>query len=121
MSYEILKWVHLSMIFLILLNLGGACVHLMSGGTTNYSTRKALGMISGVALLLVATTGFLLAKHLYPSEPLHGWVYAKFLVWLYLGGVIALIHRKPKSAGLLLTSILVVASLGAFLAIFKPW
>ncbi len=121
MTYEILKWIHLSMIFLILLNLGGASLHLMSGGTKDYPARKVLAMLSGIALLLIAVTGVLLAKHLYPSEAFHGWFYGKILVWLYLGGIIGLVHRRPKSAGLLLTSILIVASLGAFLAIFKPW
>lgn len=107
------------MIFLVLMNLGGAAVHL--GGTKNYSPRKVLSMLSGTALLLIIVTGFMLAKHLYPEEPLHSWVYGKFVVWLYLGGVIAFIHRKPKSAGALLGSVFVVASIGALLAIFKPW
>ena len=109
------------MIFLLLMNLGGAAIHLMSGGTKDYSPRKVLAMMSGIALLLIAVTGFMLAKHLYPDMPLHSWVYGKILVWLYLGGIIALIHRKPKSAGALLGSVFVVASIGAFLAIFKPW
>lgn len=121
MTYEILKTIHLSMIFLLLLNLGGAAVHLMSGGSKDYAPRKTLAMLSGIALLVIAVTGFLLVKHLYPSEPLHGWVYGKFLVWLYLGGIIALVHRKPKSAKMILTSIFFVATLGAILAIFKPW
>ncbi len=119
MSYEVLKCIHLSMIFLVLLNLGGAAIHMLNGGSKDFKSRKMISMTSGLALLVIAASGWMLAMKIYSAEPIHHWVYAKFIVWLYLGGVTALIYRKPKSALQILISILIVASIGSALAIFK--
>lgn len=52
---------------------------------------------------------------------LPGWAIAKLIVWLILGGLPALIYRKPQMAKLFWLLILAFGALNAWLAIFKPF
>ena len=37
MTYELLKWLHLTAIILLILSLGGAAFHVMNGGTKEFN------------------------------------------------------------------------------------
>lgn len=121
MTYEILKWLHLTAIVLLILSLGGAAFHMMNGGTKDFGLRKRIGMLSGISLMVILVTGPLLANHIYSGVAWQYWVYLKFVLWLYLGMSLALLYRKPKSASLIFWSIFLTASFATFLAVWKPF
>jgi hypothetical protein len=84
------KWVHLSGLALTLLSLGGLSQPVEEG-------RKWRAMAHGTGLLLALVGGFgMLARlKISAAEP---WVISKIVLWLILGGSIALFKRKPELA-----------------------
>jgi hypothetical protein len=63
-------------------------------GSDSKPLRKLGAMLSGTGLLLILVGGFGLLTKLYDTQ-FHLWVIIKIAVWLALGGLIALINRKP--------------------------
>lgn len=121
MSIEFYRLLHLIGIFTVILSLGGMCLHVISGGTKAYSGRKWAAMFHGIGLLITLVSGFgLLAKMGY-LQALPGWAIVKLIVWVILGGLPALIYRKPALAKAFWILILAFGALNAWLAIFKPF
>ena len=81
------------------------------------SVRKLGSITSGIGLLLVFVAGFgMIAKLGYSySAP---WLIVKIVIWLALGGVIALINRKPELAKTLWWSILGLGLLAAVMVYY---
>jgi len=122
MSIEFYRTLHLFGIFTVILSLGGMCLHVASGGTREYAGRKLAALTHGIGLLVVLVAGFgLLAKEGLMQQGMPGWVIAKLVIWLILGGLPALIYRQAKLAKLFWVLILVFATCAAFLAIFRPF
>jgi hypothetical protein len=123
MSIEFYKVLHLIGIFTVLLSLGGMCLHVISGGTRDYTGRKWAGLWHGVGLLLILIAGFgLLAKEgLMQGGQLPGWVVGKLVIWLILGGIPVLIYRQPKFAKLFWFLILAFGGVAVWLVLYKPF
>jgi hypothetical protein len=49
-----------------------------------------------------------------------GWVWGKILLWIILGGMVALPYRSRGAARLLIFLLPVLGLVGAFLATYKP-
>lgn len=64
-------------------------------GSDSVELRKIGAKLSGAGLLLLLVGGFGLLAKLYDNT-FHPWVIVKLLVWVALGGMIALINRKPQ-------------------------
>lgn len=124
MSYEVYKIIHFSGIILLFTALGGAALHVMNGGTkaTNGS-RKILAISHGVALFLILLGGMGLMKWkgIAHAGPYPGWLYPKVVIWLLLGGIVALIWRKPDLGKLYWLIVPVLGIVAAFFAAAKPW
>ncbi len=60
----------------------------------NPKLRKLGGITSGIGLLFIVIGGFGLLSKLALGFPL--WVIIKIIVWVILGGLIAVINRKPE-------------------------
>jgi hypothetical protein len=121
MSYEFYRVLHLIGIFTVILSLGGMCLHVASGGTREYAGRKLAAMTHGIGLLVTLVAGFGLLAKLGIMHALPGWAIVKGLVWLLLGGLPALIYRKPKLAKAFWVLVLAFGALNAYLAIYKPF
>ena len=78
----------------------GALLGLALAKTENPPVKKLGSITSGIGLTLLLVAGFgLIAKMGYSyTSP---WIIAKLIVWLLLGGSIALINRKPELAKIL--------------------
>ena len=120
MSYLFYKVVHLAGIFLMLLALGGVATHAQNGGTKqDNSARKKLAFFHGGGLFLILLGGFGMLAKLGIHWPWPSWVIAKFTIWILLGGLIALLYRKPAFASRGLYITFVLAFLAAYVAIYK--
>ena len=120
MSLEAYKVIHLFGIFLILISLGGMSLHVANGGTRDYPLRKMMAMSHGIGLLIALIAGFGMLARLQLMNAIPTWAFAKLAIWLVLGGLPALIYRKPALAKVFWGLIVLLATTAAFLAVFKP-
>lgn len=83
--------------------------------------RKIWMVAHGIGLLLLFVAGFGLAARMGFAAALPKWVYAKIIIWLFVGGLIALIKRKPQKAGLWILSLFLLLTTAIILAVMKPF
>lgn len=98
LSPEIYKLVHVLGLLLVFLSLGGIAMHAINGGTRDTNRGRRLVVITygtGLLLILFGGFGWLGASGIMKAGmPL--WVWAKLLIWLAIGGLLALPGRKPE-------------------------
>jgi len=83
---------------------------------------KSLLAFHGLGVLLALTGGFgLLARLELAEEGLPGWIWAKLLLWVTLGGLVALPYRRSALARPVLFLLPLLGFLGALLANYKPF
>lgn len=121
--YHVYKVMHLTAIFMIVLSLGGMAFHAISGGGRNHPFRKNLARTHGVGLLLALIAGFgLLARLGFAHNQWPpGWAMAKIGIWLLLGGLSAVLLRKPQWGKPLWIGIIFLTGTAAYLANYKPF
>lgn len=118
-SYQAYKILHLVGVFMVLLSLGGLVV-LRGTGQEKSSPWWRLGAATnGIGLLLSLVAGFGLVARLGVGWP--GWVLVKILIWLVLGGMVAVLGRAPESGRAVWWTALVLAAAAAYLANIKPF
>ncbi len=120
-SYPVYKVVHLFGIFLIFVSLGGVTLHSMNGGSREHPMRKKAAMTHGVGLLIALVGGFGLLARLGVLSPFPLWAALKLVIWLFMGGAIALAYRAKGGIGKMLWWLFpLLGASAAYLAIFKP-
>ncbi|MHB1192168.1 MAG: hypothetical protein ACYC6F_03900 [Longimicrobiales bacterium] len=88
------------------------------GGAEGDPWRKRLAIAHGVALFLVLLGGFGMLARLGMSVT--GWVGAKLLLWIAVGGLIAL-RKNPAAAGWGLVLVPMLAALAGWIGYTKPF
>ena len=124
MSYAIYKLVHLLGILSLMVALAGMAVHAAAGHSKEENpNHKTLLAFHGLGALLALTGGFgLLARiNVQHGEMFAGWVWGKLLLWVLLGGLVALPYRNRGLARLLIVILPILGLLGAYLANYKPF
>ena len=117
MSYEFYKVLHLVFALTFFVFVGVNYISLSKG----LESSKKAGMIQGIALLVMFVAGFGLLARVGVSWPWPGWVWAKVVIWLALGGSSAIVKRRLLSANVYLWLMLALAALVVILAIVKPF
>ncbi len=121
-SYQLYKVVHFLGILLTFVALGGQILHVRNGGDKASNSGRALvGATHGIGLFLVLLGGFGMLARMGLSFGDAPWVHAKLLIWLLLGGVVALPYRVPASAKALWFVVPLLGALAAGIAIYKPF
>jgi len=123
MSIITYKLMHLLGIFALLVALAGMATHAAAGHSKEDNTSyKSLLAFHGIGALLALTGGFgLLARLGLAEEGLPGWIWAKLLLWVALGGLVALPYRRKGLARPILFLLPLLGFLGALLANYKPF
>jgi hypothetical protein len=124
MSYITYKLIHLTGLFTLMVALAGMAAHAAAGHSKEENgAYRSLLILHGLGALVALTGGFgLMARvGVAHGELFPGWIWAKLLLWLILGGLIALPYRKPVLARTLLFALPLLGLLGAYLADFKPF
>lgn len=99
MSVNVAKVIHLLGVAMMLMSLGGLALHGMNGGTKeNNASRKLAAAIHGTGLLLVLGAGLHMIGGYAHLD--HGLLGAKLLLWLLLGGAVAVVQRGAGMARL---------------------
>lgn len=122
LSYQVYKVVHLLGILLTFTSLGGLMLHVHNGGDKASNKRRGLvAATHGIGLFLVLLGGFGMLARLKLSFGAVPWVHAKLLIWVILGGVLALPYRFPKLTPALWFVVPALGALAAGFAIYKPF
>lgn len=119
MSYQFYKILHFIGIFMVFSGLGGQLLHALNGGSRQHRSRKWLAIMHGVGLLLIFVAGFGLIAKLKVGFP--GWVWAKIVIWVLLGGIGAVAARKQDLAKSVWIAIIALGTVAAYLAGYKPF
>lgn len=117
MSVEFYRLVHLSGLILTFAGLAGSWGVYASGGKPKGSIRAWVGVGHGLGLTLLLISGFgMLAKLGYLANlPL--WAIGKVVIWISLGGAIALLKRRLPWA---LPACVLLGIAAAYLCVYKP-
>ncbi len=123
MSYSFYNLLHIFGIALLVISIGGVCVHAASGGAkeTN-AVRRLILVMHGLGALLVLVAGFGMLARLDGQEsgfPL--WIWPKLLIWLVLAGIIVVPYRKATAAKTVVVLVPILVLLSAYFAIYKPF
>ena len=121
MSYEVYKIIHLTGIVLLFSGLVGLLALKMSGAALEGKTKKFIFLTHGIGAFFVLLGGFGLLARLELARSIPNWAYAKILIWLVLGGSVALIKRKGQFAFPIYVLLMILFIAAACLAIFKPF
>ena len=122
MSYEFYKLVHVLGILMVFVSLGGLLLFVINNGNRESNVwRKQVAITHGVGIFLVLLGGFGMLAKLGINWPWPGWIIAKFVIWLVLGGALTLIYKKPELGKVLWALILVLGFGAAYLAGMKPF
>ena len=99
MPATVYNFLHIVGILMVFIGYG-ALLGLALARTEHPQVKKLGSITSGIGLTLLLVAGFgLIAKMGYStSSP---WIIIKLVIWLSLGGCIALINRKPELAKIL--------------------
>ena len=113
--YHILHVVGILMIFMGY----GALIARSLSGSDNACIKKLGSITSGIGLLIVFIAGFgLISKMGYSFT--EGWILVKMVIWLILGGLIAVINRKPDCACKLWWVLLILGIIAAVMVYARP-
>ena len=113
--YHILHFIGILMLFLGY----GALLGRSLAGSDDARVKKLGSITSGIGLVLMIIAGFGLVAKLYGNsfEP---WMIAKVVIWFVLGGLIALINRKPALALPLWWVLIALGALAAVMVYARP-
>lgn len=113
LNYETYKVIHLAAIFIFL---SSASVLLLAK-----PPGKFWKILTGVSSLLILVAGFGLLARLGMTSGMPNWVIAKIVIWLFVTGLGHMVAKRfPEQAMKAYWATLVLASLAAWLAVFKP-
>ena len=118
MPYTVYKLIHYIGIFAIFASYGGL-IFRAALGSDDAKLRKFGAIFGGIGLLLMLLGGFgMIAKLGYSY--VSGWLVIKYVMWLLLGGLVALINRKPELSKVWFFVTITLGIVASYAAIFKP-
>lgn len=121
-SYQVYKIIHLTGVFMVLVSLGGVAMNAINGGAKTFKGRKLAAITHGIGMLLSLVGGFgLLARLGLVHADLPGWAWGKLVIWLFFGGMLGILMRKPGKAREAWFAIFIVAAFAVYLVQFKPF
>jgi hypothetical protein len=117
--YQIL---HLSAVILIFTALGGRLVETVLLPNPKKSPLKRwISVAHGLGMLCALIGGFGMMARLGIGYPFPVWIWVKILIWLSLGGMLAVIPRTPKYVKIYWFVLIILAGTAATMAIVKPF
>ena len=121
-AYLLYKTIHVFGIVLTFLAFGALLLNAFGGrGKEGNPARKTTAITHGVGLFLILLGGFGMQAKTMGVGHWPAWLIVKLVIWVVLGGIIAVIYRKPAAAKWLWYVLPLLAAAAAYLALFKPF
>lgn len=114
--YNVLHFTGILMLFLGY----GALLARSMAGSEDAKVKKLGSITSGIGLLLMIIAGFGLIAKVY-GNTFAPWMIVKIVIWVVLGGLIALINRKPALATTLWWVLIALGALAAVMVYYRPF
>lgn len=106
---------------IIMLFLGyGALLGRSLAGSDDARVKKLGSITSGIGLLLIFIAGFALITKMGYSFTAP-WILVKIAIWIALGGLIAVINRKPSCAATIWWLLVVLGLIAAIMVYARPF
>ena len=119
-SYQFYNVLHFFGIMLTFVSLGAMIYHAKLGQGKAHPLRRLAILSHGIGLFLVLLAGFGMLARLQIHWPWPGWVVGKLIIWLILGGLVAVFYRKPQPAAVWWGLVVILGTTAAWMAVFKP-
>lgn len=113
MSYEVYKFLHLLGLGAVAFSFGAFAMR-----SEDPSKKKLPSAVHGVGLFLVLLGGFGMAAKMKLAVASTPWVIFKVVVWLGLGGFMAINKRKPDLVPKAQVALTLLAVVAAYLGVF---
>ena len=110
---------HLTGILMLFLGYGALLARSLVG-SEDTKVKKLGSITSGLGLLLIFIAGFALITKMGYSFTTP-WILVKLFIWLALGGLIAVINRKPELATMLWWLLVLLGLLAAIMVYARPF
>lgn len=121
LSYSVYKFLHVLGIIMTFMSLGGVILYVMNGGTKEQNSgRKSAAMMHGIGLVLILLGGFGMLANI-SLQGRFGWLLVKILIWIVLGGMVAIAYKKPAAAKTWWFVVPLLGLIAVALAVFKPF
>lgn len=117
MSFQTYHFLHLIGVIATFLGIG-ALLARAALAPTNRTMRVWGAVVAGIGLLFLLVSGFGMQAKGGFGWPL--WMLAKIILWVLLGGLLALINRKPKWHAVFWIAVFAIGFAAAWLGYFKP-
>lgn len=116
MPYEVYKLIHIVSIFLFISSLGA----LFFGNKESKLHKILSGVVS--LMILVAGMGLLARLNYNHGEPWPLWVKMKIALWMLAAILLPVLNKRvTQKRGLAFSLIMIILSLAAYVAIYKPF
>ncbi|MCB0362480.1 MAG: hypothetical protein KDD35_07150 [Bdellovibrionales bacterium] len=120
MSYTFYIILHIAGVITLFYALGGLSLHMLNRGTRDFSHRRKIMILHGVALVVIFVSAFGLLARTGIIWPWPIWVWGKLALWTLLGGVASLILKKSSLAKPLYLLVLILGFAAILLVELKP-
>ena len=123
MDYSVYKLLHMLGMALLLVSVGGICVHAANSEDKNANVLRRLTLaLHGIGTLIILVAGFGLLAKLggEGGGGFPGWVWPKLLIWLLLAGSIVLPYRNRKLPAVVMIAAPILVLVAAYFAVYKP-
>lgn len=121
-SYGVYRLIHILGILVLFLALGGLSINVAQQSDGNARSRRRLVMAThGIGLFIILLGGFGMLARLGINTGLPGWIWAKLVIWVILGAIVALPLRFPALARPLWLIVPLLGVTAAYMAFYKPF
>ncbi|MBX7056446.1 MAG: hypothetical protein K1X75_00160 [Leptospirales bacterium] len=122
MDLEVYRILHIASVVGVCAALGGVALFTINGGQkANNAWRRPIALLHGIGLALLIVSGFGMLHKLGLGGMPPLWAWLKIVLWLLLGGALAMAGRKASLAKALLFALPLIAALAAYLGIYRPF
>ncbi len=119
--YPVYKLIHLLGVFFVLGSLAGLAIYTANGGTkSKNSMKRVTAILHGIGMFLVLLGGFGMLARTGITGALPGWVWAKLVIWVVFGVLIAFVAKGPLLAKVIWFLLPFLTVFSAYIAIMRP-
>lgn len=121
MSLTVYKLLHLFGVFVVIVSITTLAIHAALGGKKEENRLRGLFMgLHGLGAVIILISGFGMLARLGIASSFPFWIVLKVILWVLIGGLLAVPYRKPALALPIALALPFLALLAAYIGLYKP-